>query len=185
MAGRILTTSIVHADGSLAQGPIALAQRSKATSMRRSCGSLTCMRHSETRRAPSGCGNEAGELRGAFNEAFWDADEGFFRARARRTQGAGPQRHVESGALPVLRDRRRRQGCDGGRAVDGPRTMFSGWGIRTLSASSPAYNPMSYHNGSIWPHDNADRRPPAQTLRVRRGDQSVGRRVVRRRRRRA
>ena len=33
--------------------------------------------------------------------------------------------------------------------------MFSGWGIRTLSSLSPAYNPMSYHNGSIWPHDNA------------------------------
>ena len=33
--------------------------------------------------------------------------------------------------------------------------MFSGWGIRTLSSSSPAYNPMSYHNGSVWPHDNA------------------------------
>ena len=33
--------------------------------------------------------------------------------------------------------------------------MFSGWGIRTLSSSSRAYNPMSYHNGSVWPHDNA------------------------------
>jgi len=33
--------------------------------------------------------------------------------------------------------------------------MFSGWGIRTLSAQSASYNPMSYHNGSIWPHDNA------------------------------
>ena len=33
--------------------------------------------------------------------------------------------------------------------------MFSGWGIRTLSASEKRYNPMSYHNGSIWPHDNA------------------------------
>src|SRR6266508_1892981 len=33
--------------------------------------------------------------------------------------------------------------------------MFSGWGIRTLSKSAAAYNPMSYHNGSIWPHDNA------------------------------
>jgi glycogen debranching enzyme len=33
--------------------------------------------------------------------------------------------------------------------------MFSGWGIRTLSSDSPAYNPMSYHNGSVWPHDNA------------------------------
>ena len=33
--------------------------------------------------------------------------------------------------------------------------MFSGWGIRTLASSSRAYNPMSYHNGSVWPHDNA------------------------------
>ncbi|NJK86952.1 MAG: hypothetical protein HC906_14215 [Bacteroidales bacterium] len=33
--------------------------------------------------------------------------------------------------------------------------MFSGWGIRTLATSEVRYNPMSYHNGSIWPHDNA------------------------------
>lgn len=34
-------------------------------------------------------------------------------------------------------------------------TSFSGWGVRTLAASEVRYNPMSYHNGSIWPHDNA------------------------------
>ena len=33
--------------------------------------------------------------------------------------------------------------------------MFCGFGVRTLSSSCPAYNPMSYHNGSVWPHDNA------------------------------
>jgi glycogen debranching enzyme len=33
--------------------------------------------------------------------------------------------------------------------------MFSGWGIRTLAAGQPRYNPMSYHDGSVWPHDNA------------------------------
>ena len=33
--------------------------------------------------------------------------------------------------------------------------FYSGWGIRTLAKSEPLYNPMSYHNGSIWPHDNA------------------------------
>lgn len=33
--------------------------------------------------------------------------------------------------------------------------MFTGWGIRTLSSSSPAYNPMGYHIGSVWPHDNS------------------------------
>jgi glycogen debranching enzyme len=33
--------------------------------------------------------------------------------------------------------------------------MFTGWGIRTLASGMGAYNPMSYHNGSVWPHDNA------------------------------
>jgi len=33
--------------------------------------------------------------------------------------------------------------------------MFSGWGIRTMSKSAASYNPMSYHNGSVWPHDTA------------------------------
>jgi glycogen debranching enzyme len=33
--------------------------------------------------------------------------------------------------------------------------MFSGWGLRTLSSAHPVFNPMSYHNGSVWPHDNA------------------------------
>jgi glycogen debranching enzyme len=33
--------------------------------------------------------------------------------------------------------------------------MFSGWGVRTLASSMAAYNPVSYHNGSVWPHDNA------------------------------
>jgi glycogen debranching enzyme len=33
--------------------------------------------------------------------------------------------------------------------------MFSGWGIRTLAADQPRFDPIAYHNGSIWPHDNA------------------------------
>src|SRR5207245_1204985 len=33
--------------------------------------------------------------------------------------------------------------------------MYTGWGIRTLSSKYPTYNPMSYHNGSVWPHDNS------------------------------
>jgi glycogen debranching enzyme len=44
-----------------------------------------------------------------------------------------------------------------GRLADGlmAREMFSGWGIRTLASDAPRFNPMSYHNGSVWPHDNA------------------------------
>jgi len=33
--------------------------------------------------------------------------------------------------------------------------LFAGWGIRTLASGQPRYNPMSYHNGSVWPHDNS------------------------------
>ncbi|HVI77196.1 MAG TPA: hypothetical protein VM715_03350, partial [Candidatus Acidoferrum sp.] len=33
--------------------------------------------------------------------------------------------------------------------------FFSGWGVRTIAESEQRYNPMSYHNGSVWPHDNA------------------------------
>ena len=33
--------------------------------------------------------------------------------------------------------------------------LFSGWGVRTIAATEARYNPMSYHNGSVWPHDNA------------------------------
>ncbi len=39
--------------------------------------------------------------------------------------------------------------------IAGTGDSFSGWGIRTVAASERRYNPMSYHNGSIWPHDNA------------------------------
>jgi glycogen debranching enzyme len=44
-----------------------------------------------------------------------------------------------------------------GRVVDAlmSTASFSGWGVRTLSAESARYNPMSYHNGSVWPHDNS------------------------------
>jgi glycogen debranching enzyme len=41
-----------------------------------------------------------------------------------------------------------------GRAVTGP-TMFNGWGIRTLADDETAYDPLGYHLGSVWPHDNA------------------------------
>jgi glycogen debranching enzyme len=39
-------------------------------------------------------------------------------------------------------------------ALLGP-SFFSGWGVRTIAAGEPRFNPMSYHNGSVWPHDNA------------------------------
>jgi glycogen debranching enzyme len=97
---------------------------------------------------------EAGKLRAAFNEAFWDADEGFFalaldgnKAQVRSVT-SNPGHCLFCG---IVDDDKAALVAERLMASD----MFSGWGIRTLSSHSPAYNPMSYHNGSVWPHDNA------------------------------
>ena len=54
-----------------------------------------------------------------------------------------------SGIVPEgrrARDRRRRSPSEG---------LWSGWGIRTMGLAEAAYNPLSYHNGTVWPHDSA------------------------------
>jgi glycogen debranching enzyme len=97
---------------------------------------------------------QATRLRESFNEAFWMPDEGTF---ALALDGDKQQvRSVTSNPGHCLY-------CEIVDADKGAKVaerimapdMFSGWGIRTLSDESPAYNPMSYHNGSVWPHDNA------------------------------
>ena len=85
-------------------------------------------------------------------EPFWLPDRGFYAMAlgsdalalqpGPRAVGAGP------GRLPAARARAIRD------ALMGP-AMFSGWGIRTLAADEPLYDPLSYHRGSVWPHDTA------------------------------
>ena len=57
--------------------------------------------------------------------------------------------------------------------------MFSGWGLRTLSADHPTYNPLSYQNGSVWPHQHPDRRRRTGALRPSRGRSAANARHVR------
>ena len=73
---------------------------------------------------------------------------------AGRRQAALPSALLQPGALPHVRDRQRRAAR---RTADTlvSDSSFSGWGIRTLADGEARYNPMSYHNGSVWPHDNA------------------------------
>jgi len=146
--------SIFHADGTLADGPVALVEvqayaygawRAGATIARRlerGEGEIATM----TRRAA--------ELRTRFDQAFWDEDLGTYvlaldgekRPCRVRTSNAGHA--LLTGIARPLR---------AARVVEGlmKPSSFSGWGIRTLATSEPRYNPMSYHNGSVWPHDNA------------------------------
>ena len=98
---------------------------------------------------------EAMMLRARFNEAFWMEDERYFAealdarqaarcARSRRTPGTPCTATSSTPTRPSTS----RGGCCSP-------TCSPGWGIRTMSKAATAYNPMSYHNGSVWPHDNA------------------------------
>jgi glycogen debranching enzyme len=145
--------SVVHADGSLAQGPIALVEvqgyvyeaKLRIADVYEALGDAPRAARLRT---------EAGTLRAAFNEAFWNPDEGFFalaldgRKAQVRSVTSNPAHCLYCG---IVDDDKAMVVAERLMAPD----MFSGWGIRTLSSSSPAYNPMSYHNGSVWPHDNA------------------------------
>ncbi len=145
--------SIVHLDGSIARGPIALVEvqgyvyeaKLRIADVYDALGDAAVAQRLRA---------EAGELRAAFNEAFWDPDEGFFalaldgRKAQVRSVTSNPAHCLYCG---IVDDDKAALVAERLMAAD----MFSGWGIRTLSGSSPAYNPMSYHNGSVWPHDNA------------------------------
>jgi glycogen debranching enzyme len=145
--------AIMHADGSLAQGPIALVEvqgyvyeaKLRIADVYEALGDSARARGLQT---------EAAALREAFNEAFWVAEEGFLalaldgRKDQVRSVTSNPAHALYCG---IVDDEKARLVAERLMAAD----MFSGWGIRTLSSSSPAYNPMSYHNGSVWPHDNA------------------------------
>ena len=97
---------------------------------------------------------EAQSLKQRFNQDFWIPDRDFI---ALALDGAGKQ--VDGiGSNPgqclqhgLLYPEKAKSVAERLGAPD----MFSGWGIRTLSSQSPAYNPIGYHTGSVWPHDNS------------------------------
>ncbi|MBW4591943.1 MAG: amylo-alpha-1,6-glucosidase [Brasilonema angustatum HA4187-MV1] len=97
---------------------------------------------------------EARNLKLRFNRDFWMEDQDFC---ALALDGEG--KHVDSITsnpgqclnLGIFTPEKAYSVAERLRAPD----MFNGWGIRTLNSLSPAYNPMGYHIGSIWPHDNA------------------------------
>lgn len=97
---------------------------------------------------------EAQTLRRRVNRLFWMPDERYFAQALDRDKRQVRSISSNAGHLlwSGLPDARRAAHVARRLVAD---DMFSGWGIRTLSSRSPAFNPMSYHNGSIWPHDNS------------------------------
>jgi glycogen debranching enzyme len=145
--------SIFHANGDLAAPPIALCEvqgyvydaRLRAAALADALGkdALAVKLRSEAR-----------ALRDKFEDAFWSERIGSYAialdgAKRRCEVRASNAGHVLwSGLASPAR---------AARVVEQLRTddLFSGWGVRTVAVGEARYNPMSYHNGSVWPHDNA------------------------------
>ena len=145
--------AVRHLDGELAEAPIALcevqgyvyaAYVARAHFALEAGDTATYERYRD----------RAAALRTRFNEAFWLDEHGWYAMALDRDK-----RPVEALASNMGH-------CLWTGIVDPDRAaavaahlvgpdLFSGWGVRTLARSMPAYNPVSYHNGSVWPHDTA------------------------------
>ena len=145
--------AVFHADGSLARGPIALCEvQGYVFAAKRAVSGLA--RRMGLPDLAAKLELQAEELRRLFEQRFWcDEIDAYALAldgdkRPSRVRASNAGHALFTGiAAP---DRARRVAA----SLMRPES-FGGWGIRTLAHGEPRYNPMSYHNGSVWPHDNA------------------------------
>lgn len=145
--------SVFHRNGDIAEPPIALCEMQGYVYAAKQAVAVLCehLGQSELRTRLL---IEAGELQARFERVFWNEElrtyvlalDGNKRQCQVRTSNAGHAlfaKIASPGRGRIVTDT----------LLDGP--SFSGWGIRTVAAHESRYNPMSYHNGSVWPHDNA------------------------------
>jgi glycogen debranching enzyme len=145
--------SVFHDDGKLADAPIALCEVQGYVYAAWHAAAEIATALGEPERAEA-AKRKATALRERFAEHFWDGKLGTYvlaldgDKRPCRVRSSNAGHALLTGiALPehapkVVETLMREQ-------------SFSGWGIRTLDQAERRYNPMSYHNGSVWPHDNA------------------------------
>ncbi len=145
--------AIVNEDGSLARPPIALVEVQGYVYLAKTLIADLYQRAGETDRAQQ-LHRQADELRTRFNRDFWLEDKGCYALALQAKQervtviASNPGHALWTGIADADKARRTVQRL---MADD----MFSGWGIRTLSSQEQRYNPISYHLGTVWPHDNA------------------------------
>jgi glycogen debranching enzyme len=145
--------SIFHADGALAEGPIALCEVQGYVFGAKTHAAKLAHRMGEYD-LETGLRGEAQSLQQQFGAAFWCDDLGTYALALDgdknpcrvRTSNAGHA--LFTGIAAPERAARVAEALLG-------RDSFSGWGIRTVASGEARFNPISYHNGSVWPHDNA------------------------------
>jgi glycogen debranching enzyme len=145
--------SVFHSDGTLAEPPIALCEvQGYAYAAWNGAARLAAARGAE---ATAGQWRARAErLRARFEEAFWCEDLRTYALaldgmkRPCRVRSSNPGHCLFSGIVSPHRAPLVAESLMSD-------ALFAGWGVRTVAAGEVRYNPMSYHNGSIWPHDNA------------------------------
>lgn len=153
MAWKDSGDSVMYPDGSLVKGPKALCelQGYVYNAWIRMAEAFDALGKPERARELRA---KAAVLFERFNEAFWDEELGFYvyaldgDKKKVRTVASNVGHCLWSGIVPRERAKKVVERLT---APD----MWTGWGIRTLSAENPAFNPYNYQTGSVWPHDNA------------------------------
>jgi glycogen debranching enzyme len=145
--------AIFHADGRLAEGYIALAEVQGYVFAGKQLAARCALRLGKADQARK-LAAEAQRLAERFEEAFWCEELGTYALALDGAKQPCRVRTSNAGQLlfsgMVREDRARMVAADLMRPH-----FFTGWGIRTVARGEARYNPMSYHDGSIWPHDNA------------------------------
>ncbi len=145
--------AIVNADGSLAQPPISMVEVQGYVYRAKTLIAELFRRSGDTPRATRLLA-EAQALRERFNHDFWSDDLGTYvmalqaQSRPVAVVSSNPGQALWTGICDpdkAERTMKRLMADD----------MFSGWGVRTLSTSEKRYNPIGYHLGTVWPHDNS------------------------------
>jgi glycogen debranching enzyme len=145
--------SVFHADGTLADGPVALCEVQAYVYGARQAAAQLAAALGKAAQAESLL-RRAEDLRRRFEEAFWCEELSTYalaldgRKEPCRVRSSNAGHCLFTGIASAERASRVADTLLG-------EASFSGWGIRTVAEGEARYNPMSYHNGSIWPHDNA------------------------------
>jgi glycogen debranching enzyme len=145
--------SVFHADGQPAEGPIAICElQAYVYAAKRGAASLAkTLGHTEKAGILQ---KEAESLRQRFEEAFWCDAISFYTLALDKDKRPCRVRSSNAGHClftGIAQPERARKVI----SALSEESFFSGWGVRTIASSEKRFNPMSYHNGSVWPHDNA------------------------------
>jgi glycogen debranching enzyme len=145
--------SVFHADGRIPDGPIALVEVQGYVFAALQAMADLARRRGEAALA-SGWRTRARRLQVAVEERFWMPEAGYYgiaidgNGELCRVRASNPG-HLLYAGLPSAQ-----RAAQVGSVLLSP-AFATGWGLRTLAEGEARYNPMSYHNGSVWPHDTA------------------------------